>query len=91
MKKACMNRRTFLKSSVISAAGFAVQQPFPYHLFAGETKKFAHDIVTLGNTGIKVSRLAMGTGSSGFNKQSRQTRLLGVKGVADLFENAFGA
>ena len=84
-----MNRRTFIKSSLTAAAGYSLLQAFPYHLFAGEAQKFAHDIVTLGNTGIKVSRLAMGTGSGGYNKQSRQTRLLGIKGVADLFEEAF--
>lgn len=89
MKKACMNRRAFLKSSMMAAAGAAALQPFPYHLFASESKKFAHDIVILGNTGIKVSRLAIGTGSSGYNKQSEQTRLLGVKGLADLIEEAF--
>ena len=89
MKNACINRRIFLKSSLMAAAGVAALQQFPYHLFAGESKKFAHDIVALGKTGIKVSRLAMGTGSGGYNKHSKQTRLLGVQGVADLFEEAF--
>ena len=89
MKNKCLNRRNFLKSSLLAAAGAAALQPFPYHLFAGESRKFAHDIVTLGNTGIRVSRLAMGTGSSGYNKQSEQTRMLGEQGVADLFEEAF--
>ncbi len=89
MKIACMNRRTFIKSSLTAAAGYSILQAFPYHLFAGESQKFAHDIVTLGNTGIKVSRLVMGTGSAGYKKQSRQTRLLGIRGIADLFEEAF--
>lgn len=40
----------------------------------------AHDTVTLGNTGIKTSRLAMGTGTHGFSNGSDQTRL----GMAEL-------
>lgn len=48
---------------------------------AGKLK--ATDIVTLGKSGIKTSRLAMGTGSSGFNHTSNQAKL-GVQGLADL-------
>jgi aryl-alcohol dehydrogenase-like predicted oxidoreductase len=35
----------------------------------------AHDEVTLGNTGIRTSRLAMGTGTIGYGGASNQTRL----------------
>ena len=39
-------------------------------------KKFsASDTVTLGQTGIKTSRLAMGTGTIGFGHHSNQTAL----------------
>ena len=39
-------------------------------------KKFnAHDEVTLGRTGIRTSRLAMGTGTIGYAGRSNQTRL----------------
>lgn len=40
--------------------------------------------VMLGRTGIEVSQLALGTGTDGLSGSSRQTRLLGVTGLADL-------
>lgn len=83
-----MERRYFLKS-IAAASGALALNPFTYHLFASEHKKRAHDRVPLGNTGITVSRLAMGTGTNGVNKSSNQTRELGVKGVADLLHAAF--
>jgi aryl-alcohol dehydrogenase-like predicted oxidoreductase len=53
------------------------------------TKKFnAHDTVTLGSTGIKTSRLAMGTGTVGVGHHSHQTAL-GVKGLSDLLLNGY--
>jgi len=45
--------------------------------------------VSLGNTGIKTSRLAMGTGSWGWGGSSFQTRELGIKGLADLLRHAY--
>jgi 1-deoxyxylulose-5-phosphate synthase len=50
-------------------------------------RKFAAaDTVTLGNTGITTSRLAMGTGTVGSGHHSHQTSL-GVKGLSDLLLN----
>jgi aryl-alcohol dehydrogenase-like predicted oxidoreductase len=46
----------------------------------------ASDTVQLGNTGIKTSRLAMGTGTVGVGHHSHQTAL-GVKGLSDLLLN----
>jgi aryl-alcohol dehydrogenase-like predicted oxidoreductase len=66
------------------AAGMLALTPFPYHLYAGTQRKYISDIVKLGNTGISLSRLAMGTGSNGWNKSSNQTRELGIKGLGDL-------
>ena len=40
--------------------------------------------VDLGKSGIQTSRLAIGTGSNGWNYKSDQTAL-GLKGLADLF------
>ena len=48
----------------------------------------AHDTVTLGSTGIKTSRLAMGTGTVGYDHHSHQTAL-GVKGLSDLLLNGY--
>jgi aryl-alcohol dehydrogenase-like predicted oxidoreductase len=84
----CMHRREFIKSSLL-AGGVATLNPFPHALYASETKKYATDIIELGSTGIKVSRLAMGTGTHGVNKSSNQTRKLGVKGLGELLHAAF--
>src|SRR3954468_15877809 len=48
----------------------------------------ASDTVTLGGTGIKTSRLAMGTGTVGVGHHSHQTAL-GVKGLSDLLLNGY--
>src|SRR5436309_1888038 len=46
----------------------------------------ASDTVVLGSTGIRTSRLAMGTGTVGSGHHSHQTAL-GVKGLSDLLLN----
>jgi aryl-alcohol dehydrogenase-like predicted oxidoreductase len=83
-----MKRRDFIKNS-IKTAGLISVAKFPQNIFASEQKKYANDIVTLGNTGIKTSRIAMGTGSNGWNGSSNQTRKLGLKGMSDLFNYAY--
>ncbi len=83
-----MEHRHFIKSAVMSAGAIGLSS-FPHHLYAGDIKKYAHDRVTLGNTGIEVSRMAMGTGSSGWNGSSNQTRNLGIKGLSDLLRNSY--
>src|SRR5216684_7769496 len=56
-------------------------QPLP-------AKFTAADTVTLGSTGIKTSRLAMGTGTVGSGHHSHQTAL-GVKGLSELLLNGY--
>jgi aryl-alcohol dehydrogenase-like predicted oxidoreductase len=79
-----MQRRSFLKTG----AGAISLNAFPYHLFAG-TQKQANDVVTLGPRKIKLSRLAMGTGTNGSGGSSNQTKKLGLEGVATLFRAGF--
>jgi aryl-alcohol dehydrogenase-like predicted oxidoreductase len=57
---------------------------FPHHLYASATKKTAQDLVTLGTTGIQVSRLAQGTGTNGMGKSSNQIRKMGDRGLSEL-------
>ncbi len=83
-----MKRRTFIRHSLAAAGALTFTSSW-YQANAGATKKYVSDRVILGNTGIEVSRLAMGTGSNGWNKQSNQTRKLGVKGLADLLHAAY--
>jgi len=75
-----MQRRTFLTAGT----GAISLNAFPYHLFAGTTKKQASDVVTLGPRKIKLSRLAMGTGTNGAGGSSNQTKKLGLEGVGNL-------
>lgn len=81
-----MKRRHFLKASL---AGSALLSAFPYELLAGDRKIYPYDRVKLGNTGIEMSRMAMGTGTRGFGGSSNQTRQLGIKGVSDLLRAGF--
>lgn len=78
-----INRRTFLKTGVAGVAGLstwsgALARAEPFRL---ATDPF--EPVSLGNTGLSVSRIMMGTGSRGGGKASNQTRL-GVKGFVKL-------
>jgi aryl-alcohol dehydrogenase-like predicted oxidoreductase len=86
-----MHRREFLIRSV-SGVGVAwltrndlltalATQPL-------SSKFSASDTVTLGSTGIKTSRLAMGTGTVGSGHHSNQTAL-GIKGLSDLLLNGY--
>jgi aryl-alcohol dehydrogenase-like predicted oxidoreductase len=85
-----MKRRDFFKYTALTAGALTVS---PYTKILSEKilkqKKYANDIVTLGNTGIKVSRLAMGTGTNGFGYRSNQTDELGIKGLSELLIAAF--
>lgn len=56
------NRRNFLKTAAIAAGTAAVGG---LNLTAAPAKRAATDFVTLGNSGVKVTRLAFGTGTFG--------------------------
>src|SRR2546425_8732490 len=86
-----MNRRNFVKCSLMGAGSVWAGLHHSGLLLDAAVngpKKNASDIVTLGNTGIKLSRLAMGSGTHGVNHSSDQGRL-GVKGFADLLCHGF--
>lgn len=78
-----INRRDFMLHSVIGAGTIWSAMNHPPVLTAAPMKKQAADQVLLGNTGIRLSRLAMGSGTNGVNHSSEQTRL-GVKPFSDL-------
>jgi aryl-alcohol dehydrogenase-like predicted oxidoreductase len=80
-----MKRRDVVRMGALAGTSFALGR-FPYALYAADKKKLANDKVTLGRTGITVSRLAQGTGTHGFNGGSDQTRGLGVAGLAALLQ-----
>jgi aryl-alcohol dehydrogenase-like predicted oxidoreductase len=86
-----MRRREFLIRSATAAGAAWLSSQSIFQAIAQQTlphKFSATDTVTLGNTGIKTSRLAMGTGTVGSGHHSNQTAL-GVKGLSDLLLNGY--
>ena len=86
-----MRRREFLVRSVSAAGAAWFYSKSILNALATQTlpNKFsAADTVTLGNTGIKTSRLAMGTGTVGSGHHSHQTAL-GVQGLSALLLNGY--
>jgi 1-deoxyxylulose-5-phosphate synthase len=86
-----MRRREFLIRSATAAGVAWLSSKAIFQALAEQTlpKKFAaYDTVTLGNTGIKTSRLAMGTGTVGSGHHSHQTDL-GVTGLSALLLNGY--
>lgn len=84
-----MDRRNFLKGSAI-AAGLMTFDPLSISAYRKNSKRmYATDKVTLGKTGIEVSRMAIGTGTNGWGKNSNQTRQLGIKGLADMLQAGY--
>ena len=83
-----IDRRNFLKQAMASLSVLAA----PVKTVDGReqmstNKRFAaHDLVVLGKTGIKTSRLALGSGTVGWGKQSNQTRL-GMKKFVSLIRH----
>lgn len=84
-----MKRREFLTRTAagLSAAWVGWKTPLlAPPLLAGPFN--ATDTVVLGQTGIRTSRLACGTGTVGTNHHSRQSDL-GIPGLADLLVNGY--
>ncbi len=75
-----LNRRDFLKTT-IAAGAVASVGTLPLHA----TQRTATDIVTLGNSGMKVTRLAFGTGSNNGHVQAA----LGQKEFSRLIAYAY--
>jgi aryl-alcohol dehydrogenase-like predicted oxidoreductase len=85
-----MNRREFLvRTAMATGAGVLGANSLAALMASPLPNKFsASDTVTLGRTGIKTSRLAMGTGTYGSGHTSNQSKL-GVKGLSDVLLNGY--
>jgi len=81
-----INRREFLEQSL--ALGAAAAIPASAWAAAPAVRR-ATDVIELGPTKIKVSRMAVGTGTFGGGASSNQMRALGVDGVADMLSAAY--
>ncbi|MDL2264872.1 aldo/keto reductase [Parabacteroides sp. OttesenSCG-928-G21] len=82
-----INRRKFIQTGVVGVAGFTLLGSgvvttgcTPKEPIIGKVK--------LGKTGLNVSRVAMGTGTVGYNKGSNQTRL-GMEKFVEIAQRAY--
>ncbi len=79
-----MKRREFITKTALGVgAAWLGSGPLASVLTPATGRFSATDIVGLGKTGIRTSRLACGTGTVGYNHRSNQSAL-GVQGLADL-------
>ncbi len=83
-----MNRRQFLTVSASGVAAAWLGSRSFAELPQVNQRFSASDTVAIGRTGIKTSRLAMGTGTVGSGHHSHQTAL-GLKGLSDLLLNGY--
>ncbi|MDR3062367.1 MAG: aldo/keto reductase [Dysgonamonadaceae bacterium] len=70
-----INRRKFIRTGLTGVAGLSVVGSGTINLGFTVPDNLVIDKVKLGNSGLTVSRVAMGTGTVGYNKASNQTRL----------------
>ena len=89
-----MKRRDFIRHALLGGVSAAALQQrlygtAPVGYSESPARRFANDAVRLGPDGLAPSRLAMGTGTSGFRGASNQTRKLGVGGLTDLYRFGF--
>lgn len=88
-----MKRRDFIRHALAAGVPVAALQERLFGASDGylenPARRFAQDTVSLGPDGLRPSRLAMGTGTSGFRGASNQTRKLGVGGIVDLYRFGF--
>jgi predicted aldo/keto reductase-like oxidoreductase len=85
MKKT--NRREFIQKGAAGLAGLTILSS-GMKSFASGPAADTIDYVKLGNTGLTVPRVAIGTGSGGWKKESNQTRL-GMKNFVELTQYAY--
>lgn len=83
-----INRRSFIYSSAVGLTGYAALTATGLTSMGFTPATATVDKVKLGNTGLTVSRVALGTGSIGGNHQSNQTRL-GMSNFVKLAHHAY--
>jgi aryl-alcohol dehydrogenase-like predicted oxidoreductase len=70
-----MKRRDFIQKSALGVAGATTLLTAISENSSAQNKSAEIDKVNLGKTGLKVSRIAFGTGTRGWKNESDQTRL----------------
>ena len=84
-----ITRREFVAAGLAGVAAIAGKK-IPVNPGIGTEEIYKLDKVTLGKTGIKVSRLAIGTGTRSWDRVSDQTRM-GEEKFVDVLKYAFEA
>ena len=69
-----IKRREFIGRSVLGLGGLMLGASLPSSA-ATDSGFDPYELVPLGKTGLKVTRVCMGTGANGWNRSSNQTRL----------------
>jgi len=83
-----ISRRRFILVGTVGLAGLSVAGKGIAEDIYSLANDTVVDKVKLGNTGLTVSRIAMGTGTIGFNNASNQTRL-GMESFVRLAQHAY--
>ncbi|MDR0836523.1 MAG: aldo/keto reductase [Tannerella sp.] len=83
-----INRRRFIQTSAAGLAGMSVIGSGLINMGFTLSSDVNVDKVKLGKTGLKVSRIAMGTGTHGYNHGSDQTRQ-GMDGFVKMAHHAY--
>jgi len=83
-----ISRRQFIKTTTAATGAFLSSAKLGHTGDDAPRGGSSADLVPLGKTGVRVSRLAIGTGTVGFNKHSHQTRL-GQKKFTELMRYAY--
>ncbi|MDR2969262.1 MAG: aldo/keto reductase [Tannerellaceae bacterium] len=83
-----INRRRFIKTGIAGIAGLSLTGTGFVNANSALTTETTVDKIKLGNSGLTVSRIAMGSGSVGGNKASNQTRL-GMDKFVELARHAY--
>ena len=83
-----MDRRHFIKTGIAGFAGFTVLQKGLAGEYLQLPPETMVDKVSLGKSGLTVSRIAMGTGTRGGNKSSNFTRM-GLENFTKIAHHAY--
>lgn len=83
-----INRRKFIKTGMAGIAGLSLAGTGLAHVSCSFTRETIVDKVKLGNSGLTVPRIAMGSGTIGGNRESNQTRL-GMEKFAELARHGY--
>lgn len=81
-----LSRRNFIRTGLTGIAGLTVACSGLGKI--NGSRQASVDTVKLGNTGLKVSRIALGTGSKGGSKASNQTRI-GMDKFVEMARHAY--